>query len=130
VTPANENTLGGSDLANAARSVLLYQAVITVLVAAAFLLESGVYSGVAALYGGLTGILLTLLRKRGISGIEGLSPGKSMLRLYLGAAQRFLWVLTLFAVALVFLKLDPLVCILGFGLSQLGYMLNWVLHKG
>lgn len=130
MTPANENTFGGSDVAYAARSVLLYQAVITVLVTAIFLLVSGVHLGVAALYGGSASFLLTLLRKRDISRVEGLSPGKSMLRLYLGAAQRFLWVLALFAVALALLKLDPLVCIIGFGLSQLGYMLNWVLHKG
>jgi hypothetical protein len=48
----------------------------------------------------------------------------------LGAAQRFVWVLVLFAVALAVLKLDPLVCIIGFALSQAGYLLNWVLQKG
>jgi F0F1-type ATP synthase assembly protein I len=130
VTPANENALGITDLANAARSVLLYQALITVIVATIFLLASGTYLGVAALYGGATALILTLLRKRGISRVGGLSPGKSMVRLYLGAAHRFLWVLVLFAVALALLKLDPLVCIIGFGLGQLGYVLNWVFQKG
>jgi F0F1-type ATP synthase assembly protein I len=130
VTPANEEAPGGTDLAEVARSVLVYQAVITVLVAATFLLASGYHLGAAAFYGGSSALILTWLRKRGISGVAGLSPGKSMLRLYLGAAQRFLWVLVLFAVALVVLKLDPLVCIIGFALSQAGYILNWVLQKG
>jgi F0F1-type ATP synthase assembly protein I len=130
VTPANEDAPGGTDLAEVARSVLVYQAVITVLVAATFLIVSGFHLGAAAFYGGACALILTWLRKRGISGVSGLSPGKSMLRLYLGAAQRFVWVLVLFAVALAVLKLDPLVCIIGFALSQAGYLLNWVLQKG
>ena len=128
--PVNEEVRSGTDLANVARSILVYQAVISVLVALIFLLASGYQMAASALYGGMTALFLTWLRERGISGITGLSAGKSMLRLYMGAAQRFLWVLALFALALAVLKLDPLACILGFVLSQAGYLMNWVLQKG
>ncbi|MFP5344916.1 MAG: hypothetical protein ACLGGU_04680, partial [Gammaproteobacteria bacterium] len=56
--------------------------------------------------------------------------GKGMLLLYLGVVQRFLLVLALFALALGVLKLDPLASIVGFGLSQLGYVISRVSHKG
>ena len=130
MTPANEDARGGADLADVARSVLAYQAAIAVLVAAAFVLAGGLQLGVAAFYGGLVALFLTGLRKRGIARVAESSYGRSMSRLYLGAAQRFLWVLALFALALAVLKLDPLASIIGFGLSQLGYVASRVLQKG
>lgn len=130
MNPANEDVRGRADLAEVVRLVLFYQAMIAALVAAVFVFVSGLQFGVAAFYGGSVALFLTWLRKRGIARVIKSDPGKSMLRLYLGMAQRFLCVLALFALALAVLKLDPLASIIGFGLSQLGYVLSRVSQKG
>jgi len=123
VTPADNGALGG-----AARTVLAYQAVITTLTAAAFVFAGGLRPGIAAFYGGLVAMTLTWLLKRRV--VHVADAGKGMLLLYLGVVQRFLLVLALFALALGVLKLDPLASIVGFGLSQLGYVISRVSHKG
>lgn len=132
MTPADKDVSGGG-LGGAARAVLVYQAGITVLVAAVFMVMGGLWPGIAAFYGGLVAMTLTWLLKRRVSGVAQaaqVSPGKSMMLLYLGVVQRFLLVLALFALALGVLKLDPLASIVGFGLGQLGYVISRVSHKG
>jgi len=133
VIPADKDAPGGTGLGAAARTVLIYQAVITVLAAAAFTLMSGPWPGIAAFYGGLVAMTLTWLLKRRVSNVAQAaqaSPSKGMLLLYLGVVQRFLLVLALFALALGVLKLDPLASIVGFGLGQLGYVISRVSQKG
>lgn len=127
MTPADKDAPGGG-LGGAARAVLLYQAVITVLTAAVFMSTGGLWPAIAALYGGLAAMALSWLLKRRVTRLAG--AGKSMMLLYLGVAQRFLLVLALFALALGVLKLDPLASIVGFGLGQLGYVISRVAHKG
>lgn len=128
MTPAD----GG--LSGAARAVLLYQAALTGLAAAAFMYLGGLWPAIAALYGGLVAMVLSWMLKRRVTRVAddsaGVSAGKSMLLLYLGVVQRFLLVLALFALALGVLKLDPLASIAGFGLGQLGYVISRVSHKG
>ncbi len=128
--PADKDASGGTGLGAAARTVLIYQAAITVLAAAAFTLMGGLRPGIAAFYGGLVAMTLTWLLKRRVSGVAQASPTKGMLLLYLGVVQRFLLVLALFALALGVLKLDPLASIVGFGLGQLGYVISRVSQKG
>ena len=131
--PKNKSARDGIDLGDTARSVLVCQAVITALVVVTFIFIGGLRSGIAAFYGGMVAITLTWLLKHRVGSVvqaAGLSPGKSMLLLYLGVVQRFLLVLALFALALGILKLDPLASIVGFGLGQLGYMISRVLQKG
>lgn len=129
MTPADKDVSGGG-LGGAARAVLLYQAAITVLTAAVFMFMGGLRPAIAALYGGLVAMVLSWLLKRRVTRVAGVSPGKSMMLLYLGVVQRFLLVLALFALALGVLKLDPLASIVGFGLGQLGYVISRVSHKG
>lgn len=129
----NKSTSGDIDLSNIAHRVLISQAMITALAVVTFTLTDGLRFGIAALYGGMVAILSTWLLKRRIGGVAqrvDLSSGKSMLLIYLGVAQRFVMVLVLLALALGILKLDPLACIVGFGLSQLGYVISRVLQKG
>lgn len=130
---SSEATSGEIDLGDVARRVLVTQAAIIVLVVATFTLIDGLQFGIAALYGGMVAVTSTWLLKRRVSRVTkaaGLSHGKSMLLIYVGVAQRFLLVLVLLAFALSVLKLDPLACIVGFGLGQLGYVISRVLQKG
>ncbi|MCL5669669.1 MAG: ATP synthase subunit I [Gammaproteobacteria bacterium] len=129
MTPADKDVSGGG-LGGAARAVLLYQAAITVLTAAAFMYLGGLRPAVAALYGGLVAMVLSWMLKRRVTRVTEVSAGKGMLLLYLGVVQRFLLVLALFALALGVLKLDPLASIVGFGLGQLGYVISRVSYKG
>jgi ATP synthase protein I len=129
----NKSASGEIDLSNVARRVLASQAAITTLAAIAFTLMGGLQVGAAALYGGLVALVSTWLLKRRVSRVTeaaGISHGKSMMLIYVGVAQRFLLVLVLLALALSVLKLNPLACIVGFGLSQLGYVISRVLQKG
>lgn len=129
MTPADKDAASGV-LSGAAGAVLLYQAVISALTAAAFVFMGGLKPGIAALYGGLVAMALTWLLKRRVSRVTQAASGKGMALLYLGVVQRFLLVLALFALALGVLKLDPLASIVGFGLSQLGYVISRVSYKG
>jgi ATP synthase protein I len=86
----------------------------------------GVTQGLAALYGAFTSIVLAFLLSRGVKRASEAAlhdPKKSMMILYLGAVQRFVLLLVLFAIGLAVLKLDPLACLIGFGLAQLTYVI-------
>ena len=56
--------------------------------------------------------------------IAGQDPKTAMLTLYMGAVVRFVLVLILFGVGLAGLKLAPLPVIVGFGLTQLAYLVG------
>lgn len=131
MTLESKTATGGIDLGATAHKVLISQAVITALVALSFAILAGKQSGLSALYGGLVALLLTWLLKRRVGVIaRAAEPGKSMLSLYVGVIQRFLLALAMFALALGVLKLDPLACVVSFGLCQFGYVLSRALHKG
>ncbi len=81
--------------------------------------------GLAALYGALSSIVLVYLLSRCVTRASEVAlhdPKKSMVTLYLGAVQRFVLLAVLFAIGLAVLKLDPLACLIGFGLAQLTYV--------
>jgi ATP synthase protein I len=113
-------------LAQQARKVLGAQLLVTVLVAALFLLQ-GTWASVSALYGGLASVIIALLLRRGIRRASQLAlenPKKSMTILYVGAVQRFVLVLVLLALGLAGLKLDPVAVCVGFAVAQVGYLAN------
>lgn len=114
------------ELAAKARGVISTQLIISVIVAAVFLTK-GTWESVAALYGGLASICITIFLLWGIKRATEAAkenPGKSMRILYVGAVQRFLLVLGLLAMGLALFKLDPIAMCVGFALAQLSYLIG------
>lgn len=106
--------------------VIRNQVVIGFLVAAGFLLQ-GTWQSLAALYGALVAIILAFLLGRRIGRADKAatqSPRWAMALIFIGVVQRFLLVLVLFGVGFSLLKLPPLAAIVGFGLTQLGYLIG------
>ena len=131
MTLESKTASGGIGLGATAHRVLISQVVITVLAAMGSALMAGALSGISALYGGMVAVLLTWLLKRRVGAIANTAePNSNMLSLYIGVVQRFLLALAMFALALGVLKLDPLPCVISFGLCQFGYVFSRVLHKG
>ncbi len=83
------------ELAAKARWVISTQLIISIITALFFLMK-GSWEAVAAFYGGITSLCITMLLLWGIKRASDAAkdnPGKSMRILYVGAAQRFLLVL-------------------------------------
>ncbi len=92
------------------------------LVAAGFFVFKGQWEALSAVYGGLISVLVAFLLGRGVARAAGAAPQdhkRSLVMLYLGAAQRFVLVGVLFAAGLAAFKLLPLAMIAGFGAAQL-----------
>ncbi|WP_455376217.1 ATP synthase subunit I [Kaarinaea lacus] len=114
------------ELATKAKWVISTQLIVSIIVAVAFLTK-GTWESLAAVYGGLVSICISLLLLRGIQRANAaakVDPGKSMRILYIGAVQRFVLVLGLIALGMAFFKLDPVATIVGFALAQAGYLLG------
>lgn len=112
------------ELAAKARWVISTQLIISVIVAAVFLIKS-VWESVAALYGGIASLCITMLLLWGIkraTEVAKENPGKSMRILYVGAVQRFLLVIGLLAMGIALFKLDPIAMCVGFALAQFSYL--------
>jgi len=110
-----------------ARKALIAQLSAALIAAAGFLVYEGAWHALSALSGGLVSIALLLLLRRGIrraGDIAQHDQKKSMLILYMGAAQRFLLIMVLFALGLGVLKFDPLAMFVGFFLAQLSNLIN------
>lgn len=109
--------------ANANR-IMAVQLAATALVAAAFgLAGGGGWSALSAASGGLTSLCIVWLLRRGVrraSEIALSNQSKSMMILYLGAVQRFVVVLALFALGLGVARLEPLAMFVGFAVAQVG----------
>lgn len=113
-----------NEFAVGARKLTLLQISIGGLVAAGFLMKSGAEAGKAAIYGAAISVLLGWLLTWGIERATRAiadNKKKSAALLYLGAAQRFLLTLALFAVGLAVLKLEPIPMVTGFVLTQAAY---------
>jgi len=114
------------ELAAKARWVISTQLIVSTIVAVAFLTK-GTWESLAALYGGLVSICISMLLLWGIQRANAaakVDPGKSMRILYVGAVQRFVLVLGLIALGLALFKLDPVAMIAGFALAQAGYLIG------
>ena len=96
----------------------------TVIVAVAFgFAGGGAWSALSAAGGGLTSLCVVWLLRRGVrraSEIALTDQKKSMMILYLGAIQRFVVVLALFALGLAVARLEPLAMFAGFAAAQVG----------
>lgn len=114
------------------RKVIGLQLVMTLLAAAGFFAGQGFDAALAAVFGGLTCVLSTLLLSYGVKrATESATqnPAKSAAILYFGAAQRFLLVLVCFAFGLATLKLYPLGVFIGFALAQIAYIISMMIFK-
>ncbi len=107
-----------------ASRIMTVQLVATALVAAAFgLTGGGAWSALSAACGGVTSLSIVWLLRRGVrraSEAALTDQKKSMLILYLGAVQRFVVVLALFALGLGVARLEPLAMFVGFAVAQIG----------
>lgn len=112
-----------------ARRIIIVQLLVTLLVAAIFLVqkEQGVWGALSATYGGLSSVVLALISIRGFKRANEIAlsePAQSMMILYIGAVVRFVAVVVLLGVGLGPLKLEPLAVFAGFALAQAGYLMG------
>lgn len=116
-----------SEIVAAVRRVVALQAGAAALVAAGFFIGKGQWAAVSGLYGGLISVVTAILLSRGViraADAAQQSQKKSMIILYLGAAQRFVLVLVLFGAGLAVVKFEPLATIVGFVAAQLVYVIG------
>ncbi len=117
-------------LGKSIRRVLLTQLLLTLAVAAAYLVVEGWPAGrsgaLAASYGGALALASTwLLGRRVQRTSDAVRQGAgSQLGLYAGAAPRFVATLVLLGIGMGWLKLAPIPLIVAFGLAQLGFLIN------
>lgn len=107
------------------RKVILLQLLIGSVVALGFMLGVDVQGAQSALYGMSVSIASALLLSRGVmraSSTMQTDKNKGMLILYLGAVQRFIMVLALFALGVAYLNLQPVAMIAAFGAAQMAYI--------
>ncbi len=109
------------------RRVVLAQALLTLLVAAAFAFRGGAREALAACYGGAVTILISgwlgwRLRRAG-DGAPA-APTAVLGLLYSSAVMRYAAVVALLALGLGALKLSPLPLVVAFGLAQFGFLAN------
>jgi ATP synthase protein I len=79
----------------------------------------------AGLYGGLIAILATLISSWRITragNVAGIEIQQGTFEIYLGAIQKYILVLVLFALGMGFLKLLPVPMIVAFSVAQLAYL--------
>jgi len=109
------------------RRLIASQLAIGLFVSVLFFGFGGFWQGLSAAYGALSTILVSLYLSYGVVKAEKLAESdqkKSLAILYFGAAQRFVLVIGLFIVGLAILELNALATATGFGLAQLGYVIN------
>ncbi len=95
--------------------------------AAGFFIKSGAWAAQSAIYGTAVSIILACLLLWGVKRAATAAKenqNKSAVLLYIGAAQRFLLALVLFALAISVLKLDAIAMVVGFGLAQVAYLIQ------
>ena len=104
------------------------QLMATAVAAAVFgIAGGGGWSALSAFFGGLTSLSILMLLRRGVRRASDLAltdQKKSMVILYLGAVQRFILVIALFALGLGLIKLVPLAMFAGFAAAQVGNVIG------
>ena len=106
------------------RRIALVQLVLLGL-AAVFSLYQGKEFVIALLYGGAVTIVTTLYsgwRLRVATAGDKHGPALNMMEFYKGTLLRFVLVVALLALGLGYLKLEPLAVIIGFAITQFGYL--------
>jgi len=107
--------------------IIIAQSVLVLSAAAGFYSYQGVTSAYAALFGGFIALLNVITGYYWVRGAAHMAltssgQGSEVLFFYVGAAQRFVTTLVLFAVGMVWLKLAPIPLLMTFALAQLGYL--------
>ena len=105
-----------ASLRKGVRRVILFQALLTLLVAAIFGVSRGRFELLSALYGGAVAMLLCAWLARGVRRATGLGS------LYANAVTRYGAAVLFLGLGLVVLKLAPLPLIAAFGVAQFGYL--------
>ncbi|GAB4508230.1 MAG: hypothetical protein Tsb0026_06600 [Sulfuricaulis sp.] len=98
------------------RRVLLFQTLLTLLVAAAFGVAHGRYDFLSALYGGAVAVLLSGWLGRGVLRSTGLGS------LYANAITRYGAAMLFLGLGMGVLKLAPLPLIVAFAVAQFGFL--------
>lgn len=114
------------ELARKYQRVVIIQLTVTALVTLLLLFYMGKWAAVSAIYGGLISIAAAFFLRSGVARAANLAkedPGKSMMSLYIGAVQRFVAVVAMFALGMAIFKLEPLLLLIGFAGAQAGYLL-------
>lgn len=115
------------DISGRTRRVIYAQLVVGVVLGTGMFFVFGSERGLGAEFGVLVGILLTLLLSRSVkraADVAATDPKRGMTMLYIGAVQRFFFVLAAFAVGLAVFRLDPLSVAVGFVAAQLAQLVN------
>lgn len=113
-------------------ALLLAQLVLVLVAAAGFFLWRGGPEAQAALYGGGVALWSTWRLGRHVARASELaktSPGRETVPLYIGAVERFVTLLILFALGMGMLGQAPLPLLVGFGAAQAGYMVKGALAR-
>ncbi len=116
-----------SDVVKNTRRLITSQLIIALIAALTFFIFGSTLQGLSAAYGSFSTIIVSAYLSYGVLKAEKVAqtdPKKSLGILYFGAVQRFVMVVGLFIVGLAILKLEPLATTVGFGLAQLGYVIN------
>ena len=98
------------------RRVLLFQALLTLLVAAVFGVARGRFELLSALYGGAVAVLLSAWLGRGVLRSSGLGS------LYANAITRYGAAMLFLGLGLGVIKLAPLPLIVAFAVAQFGFL--------
>lgn len=115
------------DTAGRARRVMWTQVVISLVLGITLFFAYGPVHGLSAVYGGAMSLLVTLLLSRSVRRAEDVAqtdPKRGMTLLYVGAVQRFVVLVALFAIGLGLLKLKPLAVLAGFAATQFAQLIN------
>ena len=116
------------DVVPIARRLVVFQVVTGFVLAVVFGATQGLWHAGSALFGAFISIASVLFLVRGVvraGKTAAEHPQRSMGVLYFGAAQRFLMIIALFAIAIYAMHLDALATAAGFILAQLGFFLNF-----
>lgn len=98
------------------------QVVLTLLIAAGFYIYRGHYpAALAALYGGAVAVVVSALLALRL--VRAARPGASVAGVYLGALERFVFVLAAIGCGIALIHLDPIALIVGFAGAELAYYL-------
>ena len=98
------------------RRVILFQALLTLLVAAVFGVTRGRWDFLSALYGGGVTVLLSAWLGRGVLRAAGLGS------LYANAITRYGATMVLLGLGLAVIKMAPLPLIVAFAVAQFGFL--------
>lgn len=115
------------DISGQARRVITAQLVAATVLGLVMFLAFGLSHGLSAVFGCLVGLALTLLLSRSVrraAEVAQTDPKRGMTMLYVGAVQRFVFVIAAFALGYAVFGLNPLAGFVGFAAAQLAQLVN------